>query len=298
MKLKSLICRNVKLFFKDKGLFFSTMITPLILIFLYITFLGKVYTDTFNSALPEGFKMSDGIVSAMVGGQLLSSILAVCCITVSFCSNLLSVQDKANGALRDLTVSPVKNSVLSLSYYMSTVFSTLIVCFTAFIAGLIYVHAVGWYMTISDILLISVDIIVLVLFGTALSSIINVFLTTEGQMSAVGTIISAGYGFISGAYMPISQYGDGLRKVLSFLPGTYGTSILRSHALRGTFEQMSKDGVPNEILDEIKKSIDCNISFFGNQVSDAAKFIFISVSAIVLIGIYILLNVIKERKTV
>lgn len=298
MKLKSLICRNVKLFFKDKGLFFSTMITPLILILLYITFLGKVYTDSFNSAIPEGFKMSESIVSAMVGGQLLSSILAVCCITVSFCSNLLSVQDKANGTLKDLTVSPVKNSVLSLSYYISTVFSTLIVCFTAFIAGLLYVYAVGWYMNVSDILLLCADIIVLVLFGTALSSIINVFLTTEGQMSAVGTIISAGYGFISGAYMPISQYGDVLQKVLSFLPGTYGTSVLRSHALRGVFEQMASDGVPGEILNQIKASIDCNISFFGNEVSDPAKFIFISASALILMGIYILLNIIKEKKTV
>ena len=30
-------------------------------------------------------------------------------------------------------------------------------------------------------------------------------LTTQGQLSAVGTIVSAGYGFICGAYMPISN---------------------------------------------------------------------------------------------
>ena len=46
---------------------------------------------------------------------------------------------------------------------------------------------------------------VLVLFGTVLSGIVCYPLQTQGQMSAVCTIVSAGYGFICGAYMPISN---------------------------------------------------------------------------------------------
>ena len=46
---------------------------------------------------------------------------------------------------------------------------------------------------------------VLVLFGTVLSGIVCYPLQTQGQMSAVYTIVSAGYGFICGAYMPISN---------------------------------------------------------------------------------------------
>ena len=63
-------------------------------------------------------------------------------------------------------------------------------------------------------------------------SIISYPLTTQGQMSAVGTIVSAGYGFICGAYMPISDFGSGLQKVLSYLPGTYGTLLIyrRKHS--------------------------------------------------------------------
>ena len=38
--------------------------------------------------------------------------------------------------------------------------------------------------------------------------------------------------------MPISQFSEGLQKVISFLPGTYGTSLLRIHALRGVFREM------------------------------------------------------------
>ena len=41
--LGQLIRRDCKLFFKDKGLFFSSLISPLILLFLYATFLWIFY---------------------------------------------------------------------------------------------------------------------------------------------------------------------------------------------------------------------------------------------------------------
>ena len=89
-----LIKRNIKLFFKDKGMFFTSLITPAILLVLYVTFLGNVYRDSFTSNLPNSLKLSESIIEGLVGGQLISSILAVSCVTVAFCSNFLMVQDK------------------------------------------------------------------------------------------------------------------------------------------------------------------------------------------------------------
>lgn len=291
-----MIFRNVKLFFKDKGMFFTSLVTPMILLVLYVTFLGKAYTDSFNSAMPEGLQVADDLIAATVGGELISSILAVCCVTVAFCSNLLMVQDKVNGARNDLMIAPVKRSVLALGYYIATVFSTLIVCIAAFGAGLLYVHSVGWYMSAADIAWILLDIVLLVLFGTALSSIINVFLSTQGQISAVGTIVSAGYGFICGAYMPISNFGTGLQKVLSFLPGTYGTSLLRNHAMRGVFEQMRADGFPEEVVEGIMKSVDCKLYFFGNEVPLSAMYFYLVAIVFVLIAAYIWINARQKNR--
>ena len=49
--LTSLIKRNTKLYFKDKAMFFTSLITPLILLVLYGTFLSKVFEDSFKGAL-------------------------------------------------------------------------------------------------------------------------------------------------------------------------------------------------------------------------------------------------------
>ena len=146
-----LIKRNIKLFFKDKGMFFTSLVTPAILLVLYATFLGNVYRDTFTAGLPQGVTLDEGIIDGLVGGQLISSILAVSCITVAFCSNFLMVQDKVNGTIKDLRISPVKPATLSISYYIATLISTLIVCFVAAGVCLGYVAAVGWYMHVSDI---------------------------------------------------------------------------------------------------------------------------------------------------
>lgn len=290
-----LIKRNVKLFFKDKGMFFSSLITPAILLVLYATFLGNIYRDTFNANLPETIKLSEKLINGLVGAQLISSILAVSCVTVAFCSNFLMVQDKVNGCIKDLRISPVKASVLSMSYYAATLISTLIICFTATGICLAYVAAVGWYMSLSDVLFLFLDVLLLSLFGTALSSIINFFLSTQGQISAVGTIISAGYGFICGAYMPISSFSEGLQKVLLFLPGTYGTSLVRIHSMRGALEEMQNSGIPSQIIESVKDSLDCNLYFFGNQVSIPMMYLILCGTVAVLIALYILMNVLKKR---
>lgn len=292
--LLALIKRNCKLFFKDKGMFFSSLITPLILLILYSTFLSDVFKSSFQSFMPEG--TPEKLINATVGGQLLSSLLAVCCVTVAFCSNLLMVQDKVNETKKDLTITPVKHSILAFGYYLSTFFVTLIICLIALIFCLVYLFIIGWYMHFVDILLLILDVILLVLFGTALSSIINFFLTSQGQMSAVGTIVSCAYGFICGAYMPISQFNPTLQKILSFLPGTYGTSLIRNHAMQGVLNEMKEMHWPSEVLEQIKDSMDCNLYFFQQKVEIWVMYLILIVTIIILIVIYILFNCFCHKK--
>ncbi len=295
--LNCLIRRNVKLFFKDKGLFFTSLITPAILLVLYVSFLGNVYRDAFLSSLPPMFTIPDRLVDGYIGGQLISSILAVSCVTVSFCSNMLMVQDRANGTIRDLTVSPLRPSVLAISYYVATLISTLIVCYAATGVCLVYVTIVGWYLSVFDVVLLLLDVLLLVMFGTALSSLINFFLSSQGQISAVGTVVSSGYGFICGAYMPISQFSEGLQTVISFLPGTYGTVLVRNHAMRGVIEEMSAVGVPDAVLDQMKDAIDCNLYFFDKLVSQPVLYLVLAGFTALVLGAYVLLHVLVKRRS-
>ena len=140
----SMVKRNVKLFFKDKAMFFTSLITPLILLVLYGTFLWNVYEDSFLAGAEQsGVQVNLKLVKGCIGGELLSSLLAVSCITVAFCANMLMVQDKVNGADRDFKMTTVKSGVLAMSYYTATLISTLIISFTALGAGLAFIAFKG-----------------------------------------------------------------------------------------------------------------------------------------------------------
>ena len=293
--LTALIQRNTRLFFKDKGMFFTSLITPAILLLLYSTFLGKVYKDSFSLMAPAGFSFPGKLTGGFVAGEILSSILAVSCVTVAFCSNMLMVQDRSSQTINDLLISPVKRSVLAVSYYISSLISTLIICFTAACLCLFYVYIKGWYMSFSDVIAVFADSFLLVMFGTALSSIINFFLTTQGQMQAAGTIVSSGYGFICGAYMPVSGFSEGLQKIISFLPGTYGTSLLRNHALAGTFREMKKLNLPDEVITSIKENTDCIPLFYDHSVNTCEMYVILGATIIILVILYVFMNILKKQ---
>jgi multidrug/hemolysin transport system permease protein len=173
----------------------------------------------------------------------------------------------------------------------------MIIALTALAAGFIYLAVVGWYLSFLDVLLLIFDILLLVLFGTALSSLINCNLKSNGQASAVGSIVSSGYGFLCGAYMPISNFPSALQKVISFLPGTYGTSLLRNHALSGVYSEMQNQGFSPEVLEKIKDSTDCNLYFFDTPVSVWVMYLVLGGSVLLITAGYVLLcNKRKNKK--
>ena len=294
-KIINLTIRNIKVYFSDKGMFFTSLITPAILLVLYSTFLANVYKDAFISAIPDSIEISSKLLNGLVSGQLVGSLLSVSCITVAFCSNMLMVQDKANGNIKDLIITPTDKKTLAISYFLASFISTLIVNLFALGLCLIYIAINGWFMNIIDILLIMLNVIGLTLFGCILSSLINSFLSTQGQISAVGSIVSSMYGFIAGAYMPMSQFGAGLRNALLFLPTTYATALMKNSVMESTFRELAKI-IPNNAINSLKESIDIRLIFNNNVVSISKMYLIVIIKIFILFMLYILKHLLCKNK--
>ncbi len=295
-RMCELVLRNTKMYFKDMGMFLTSLITPAILLILFMTFLGSIYKDSFVSAIPKGLEVSDKLINGLVAGQLSSAMLATSCVTVAFCSNLLMVQDRANGTRKDLIVSPIKKTTLGLSYSLASILSTLIVNLTATMICFIYIGCMGWFLSVGEALLAILDVILLTLFGVSLASCINYFLNTQGQASAVGTIVSSCYGFVCGAYMPISSYGKGLQNLMAFLPGTYGTSLIRNHMMNGALDSLSEQ-LPLEAIKAMKDSVDVNLYFFDNSVEVWQMYLILLSFIVLFIALYLVfVKFIKRRE--
>lgn len=291
-KMRYLTLRNIKLYFKDKMTFLVSLITPLILLVLFIAFLKSTYEDSILSII-QGFDLDQSLIDAFTGGWLFSSVLATSCITVAFCSGMMVI-DKINRANIDFMVSPVKKSTLQLSYVIANLFSTFIITFVLLIVGLIYLACVGFYITFVDILLIVFGIIITSLFGTILANIIWTFTHSQGVVSGVCTLVSALYGFICGAYMPISTMGQGMQHFVSLLPGTYATVLFRQGFLNSVLNRM-RETLPQGMINGIASGFDVKMSFFGHDVSTLALILVISISTIVLLGVFLFINKFKKK---
>lgn len=291
-KMMYLTLRNIKLYFKDKMTFLVSLITPLILLVLFIAFLKSTYEDSILSII-QGFDLDQSLIDAFTGGWLFSSVLATSCITVAFCSGMMVI-DKINRANIDFMVSPVKKSTLQLSYVLANLFSTFIITFVLLIVGLIYLACVGFYITFVDILLIVFGIIITSLFGTILANIIWTFTHSQGVVSGVCTLVSALYGFICGAYMPIRAMGQGMQYFVSLLPGTYATVLFRQGFLNSVLNRM-RETLPQGMINGIASGFDVKMSFFGHDVSTLALILVISISTIVLLGVFLFINKFKKK---
>lgn len=245
----------------------------------------QTYTEIpLVSAIPDMITISDKLIDGTVAAQLAAALLGSQLCDCDILRESYDGTGPANGTRKDFNVSPISKAQLYLGYFLSTVVNSLLVNGLALVLCLGYMYKMGWYMSAVDVIWVLLDEILLVLFGSTLSSIVSFPLTTQGQLSAVGTIVSAGYGFLCGAYMPISNFGSGLQKVLSYLPSTYGTSLLKNHMLRGIFEEMENNQLPEEMITAIRDTLDCNPKFQGSVVS-VNQMVMLMVGCVVVFGI-------------
>jgi multidrug/hemolysin transport system permease protein len=96
--------------------------------------------------------------------------------------------------------------------------------------------------------------------------------------------------------MPISSFGEGLQRLLSFLPGTYGTSLVRNHAMRGALEELETVGVPREAIDAARDAMDCNLYFFDQQVGEGVMYAILGGAVILLVAVYVLMNLLRKNR--
>ena len=289
--------RNIKVFFKDKGSFVSAIVAPLVILVLYALFLHRVFLQTFDSMF-EGVKLASTTVNGLVASYEVSSVLAVCCVTVAFVANMNMVSDKVSGARADITVTPAKGHVLVLGYYFATAIVTLIVCYITMIVGFCYIAGMGWAMSAGEALSVVLDVFLSALFGTALSSVVCYFLKSGGAINAVSMIVSSVYGFICGAYYPISQFSSGMANTIMCLPGTYCTGLLRTHFMSAYAGLMTAEGAPKAAVDGLLSGFDVKLSFFGSAVKVWAMYIVVICAVLGLVAAFVLINLLSKKRKI
>ena len=70
---------------------------------------------------------------------------------------------------------------------------------------------------------------------------------------------------------------------------------MRTHAMDTVLNKMQTQGVPAEVIDTLRQTLDCDISLMGSTVSIWGMYLILGGATAALLGLYILLHKKKRQ---
>ena len=293
MQILSLTKRNMKVFLRDKtGVFFS-LLSPLLVLLLFILFLGDLQIDAVKGALESNGVLDlfpKNYASAVAYNWLIAGVLGVSCITVSFSCLSVIILDREKGIENDYKASPVSNIKVYIAYILGVFLSTLLIMIIVSIFGLIFLAATNSLnMNFTNVLVLYGGIILgsfnASLFAYALTS----FIKTSGAHGAFTGLICAVSGFLIGAYMPLSSFPKPIQYFCGLIPGSYSAGLCRTSLLNNYMADAT--GKSAELGSALNDYFSIKVNLFGNSIDQSGMFVFLLVSTI----IFLLVNIIIIR---
>ena len=238
------IKRNLLLFFKDWQSILFSLLTSIIVLVLYLLFLK----GTFVSAIQRAMEQYPGLASmvpqkdiAMFANLfLLSGILGSAMISVPFSCITVLVKDRANKVDYDILATPMKREQIIFAYFISAVLTSILLNSIILAVGLIGIRMQGnMYLNISQVVKAFSVVALGSISASAIFMIVVLFFKTVSACEAFFGILSAASGFVIGAYIPISQFSNGVQTVCNLFPASQITIMLRNILLNGLLEHIN-----------------------------------------------------------
>ena len=239
-----LIKRNLLLFFKDWQSILFSLLTSIIVLVLYLLFLK----GTFVSAMQSAMEQYPGLVSMIAEKDidmfanllLLTGILGSAMISVPFSCITTLVRDRASKVDYDILATPLKRGQIIFAYFVSAVLSSTLLTGFILAIGLVGISLQG-DTHLNGIQLVKAFIVVALgsISASAIFMIVVLFFKSVSACEAFFGILSAASGFVIGAYIPISQFSNGVQTVCNLFPASQITIMLRNILLNGLLEHIN-----------------------------------------------------------
>lgn len=236
-----LVRRNVRVYYRDRGQVVLSLIAPLILLLLYVLFLGALQIDTLGAELPTA---DEGDIDAFVYTWVFAGMVMITTVTTGLSALNTFVEDRIFGRFKDFRVSPISpvqlvGGYLIASFLISFLMSVVVFAVGLLVVSLLYDAFPGW-----GNVFVSIGCTALMCLGfSAISSLIVTFMRSSGAFTSLSVIVGTIVGFLAGAYIPAGTMSDGVVSVLNVLPFAQSAMLLREPLAGGALDTLT-DGLP------------------------------------------------------
>ena len=238
------IKRNVLLFFKDWQSILFSLLTSIIVLVLYLLFLKGTFVSAIQSAMEQYPGLASMVpqkdIDMFANLFLLSGILGSAMISVPFSCITVLVKDRANKVDYDILATPMKREQIIFAYFVSAVLTSILLNSIILAVGLIGIRMQGnMYLNASQVIKAFSIVALGSISASSIFMIVVLFFKTVSACEAFFGILSAASGFVIGAYIPISQFSDGVQTVCNLFPASQITIMLRNILLNGLLEHIN-----------------------------------------------------------
>lgn len=276
--------RNIKLFFREKGNVFFSLLGVFIIIGLYLLFLGDAWGSGFGDL--EGVK-------PMMASWIMAGVVAVTSITTTMGAFGTMVQDKSDKIMKDFNAAPIKRWQIVGGYMLSAYVIGLIMSVVAFILGELYiVYAGGEFLDFLTALKVLGTIGISVLASTSLLFFIVSFFQSNGAFGTASTILGSLIGFLTGIYMPIGQLPESVQWVIKCFPVSHSAVLIRQLFMEEPMKKVFAE-VPAEYIVDVKNTLGVQFQYGDYTAGYGLHLGVLALTAIV----FFILSVLKASRT-
>lgn len=278
--------RNLKLFFRDKTTVFFSLLGVLIIIGLYILFLG----DMLNSGM-------DDIENSrfLLDSWIMAGLLAVTSITTTMGAFGIMVNDKANKIIKDFSSSPIKNRDLAGGHIISAFVIGVIISLIALVFAEIYIISNGGkFLSFLALMKVLGLIVLSVLSSSSMVFFMVSFFKSQNAFATASSVIGALIGFITGIYIPIGSLPDTVQLVIKLFPVSHAGALFRQVMMAEPMEVAFKDA-PIKSIEDFNQSMGVVFNFGGYTTTFLSSVVILLATAVLFYGLAIL-NISRKRK--
>ena len=282
----SFVSRNLKVFFRDKTAVFFSLLAVLIVLGLYIFFLGDVWVDSFPNIKGVKNLMNCWIIAGLIG---------VTSVTANMGAFGTMIEDKSKNKIKDFYVSPIKKSKIVGGYIISSfIVGSMMSVVTLIMSQIYLVYSGVDVLNFKELTEVFLIILMTSLSNSAMILFIVSLFSSEKAFSTASTIVGTLIGFITGIYLPISMLPDSVQIIVKLCPTSHGISILRQIFMKKQMDISFAD-VPTNYINEFKESMGVVYYINDKLVSNTAS-VFILIASTIIFFFLAVLILYKKKK--
>ena len=282
----SFVSRNLKVFFRDKTAVFFSLLAVLIVLGLYIFFLGDVWVDSFPNIKGVKNLMNCWIIAGLIG---------VTSVTANMGAFGTMIEDKSKNKIKDFYVSPIKKSKIVGGYIISSfIVGSMMSVVTLIISQIYLVYSGVDVLNFKELTEVFLIILMTSLSNSAMILFIVSLFSSEKAFSTASTIVGTLIGFITGIYLPISMLPDSVQIIVKLFPTSHGISILRQIFMKKQMDISFAD-VPTNYINEFKESMGV-VYYINDKLVSNTTSVFILIASTIIFFFLTVLILYKKKK--